>query len=344
MILVYTWVRRMLLAAERPIELFLFLGTPTHPFYQKLLPTLDRWTSSQPAGIATIVLAPPCVIPSTRYVRAKYPAALPRHLLSVISHGSLATPRAFRKPPIPRFGPTSPAQTQNGRQDGDDNSVPPRSRSDTMRDPSTKSGNAFLGIPNVNFHVNMQAMDVRKWHWPGYMTFGKGGAKKPPDSKEKDKGNVVEMGGTMDDKHPSVDVSNGDGQQPPADAAVEDSDKDKGKADVAERVEEADDRPLSVDMSNGSEQQQSVDVGDQPPSSTGANPSNDTTVSSGEPSEEPDAPTDQKESLPLLDTRAKPPPSFSSMKIFLDDGDDYLPPARSKVFYITARAFGSPSI
>lgn len=38
----------------------------------------------------------------------------------------------------------------------------------------TMKPNTFLGMPTMNVK-----MDMRKWNWPGYLTFGRGGSTKP---------------------------------------------------------------------------------------------------------------------------------------------------------------------
>lgn len=44
------------------------------------------------------------------------------------------------------------------------------------KDPPPQAPSSFLGIPPVNMNVDM---DIRKWNWPGYLTFGRGTSKRP---------------------------------------------------------------------------------------------------------------------------------------------------------------------
>lgn len=56
---------------------------------------------------------------------------------------------------------------------------PPESDTPGDKDPPATQGPStsnFLGIPPVNMNVDM---DIRKWNWPGYLTFGRGTSKRP---------------------------------------------------------------------------------------------------------------------------------------------------------------------
>ncbi|KAG5643791.1 hypothetical protein DXG03_009614 [Asterophora parasitica] len=85
----------------------------------------------------------------------KHPTSLARHLLSLI-------------PPTPTASEDlSHNGTVKSRRPSDSHGKDP---------PAGQSGSSFLGISAAN-------MDVRKWGWPGVLTFGKGAGKRPGTDK-----------------------------------------------------------------------------------------------------------------------------------------------------------------
>lgn len=110
-------------------------------------------------GINVLVLTDAHVIPSTRWINASYPSSLMRHFLELNPPQTLTT-----KDPL-----SSSVDTIKGKYTPNTNKA---SKSDNQ-----DAGQAnFLGMPAINMNVNM---DMRKWNWPGYLTFGKSGVKAP---------------------------------------------------------------------------------------------------------------------------------------------------------------------
>jgi hypothetical protein len=148
-------------------------GTPLHPRYQELTRALDSLSEKLPSHHAPCVLVPPYIIPSTRYTEYLCPPALPRHLLSYFA------------------GSAHPSQ-----QEGDDDNISHVGTGSaslaSASAPSGTSKSAAIGglstmsMPNMG--ITMEAMDIRKWNWPGYLTFGKGpSGKASGDAAHKDK-------------------------------------------------------------------------------------------------------------------------------------------------------------
>lgn len=113
-----------------------------------------------------IVISSPYLIPSSRFNNARYPPSLSRHLLSL----TLSRPSTMRREtdqPI-NASPNSAEHTGTVQ-------PPIQSAAPLPSNPSTAtasspggSGATFLGMPTVSIN-----MDVRKWSWPGVLSFGK---------------------------------------------------------------------------------------------------------------------------------------------------------------------------
>jgi hypothetical protein len=150
------------------------VGTPLHPRLSVLQPALDAVTAHLDAADVPFILNPPYLLPSARYTAAKLPAALSRHLLSLLpSAPRLPSPRRMSS----RSGSTlrpNIARTWTGVTAESSPGTPAVEHSEAS--PPTQS--RFLAMPSMNMGLNMDAMDVRKWNW-GALTFGKGGSKKP---------------------------------------------------------------------------------------------------------------------------------------------------------------------
>jgi hypothetical protein len=161
--------------------------------------TLDAWTATISLEGAAIVLAPPYVLPSTRYMKSNYPASLTRHLLSLVPSNfplTPSTPKASKKAPIPSFDPQHAPYTDALEKD--------QTESESKAGES-KYGNSFLGMQT------MKAVDVRNWGWPGYLTFGRSTVKKLPDPDKQEKDGSSNEGSTSDaaEKSPQNVLSEG---------------------------------------------------------------------------------------------------------------------------------------
>ncbi|KAJ7066364.1 hypothetical protein C8F01DRAFT_1346646 [Mycena amicta] len=135
------------------------LGPPLHPMQSSLVQSMDEFSSNLPEEVVAIAVSPPFTIPSTRYTSMAFPSALPLFLQFLV--------------PPPEEIPTVPTSIDDNTVKGAKApplplpDIPPRSP--TKHEDDAKS---FLG-----------KMDMPKWNWPGYLTFGKGGGgKRPPDT------------------------------------------------------------------------------------------------------------------------------------------------------------------
>ena len=128
-----------------------------HPSFRSLAPLLDALSSELPGGTLPVLLSPPYVVPSSQYTAEEYSSSLSRHLLSLIPPASPAlndiAPSHDRDATVTSKG-TDPALL-NGKD-------PPK---------GPDSAALFLGMPAVN-------LNVTKWNWSGYMSFGRGMGKK----------------------------------------------------------------------------------------------------------------------------------------------------------------------
>lgn len=157
-------------------ELIVSLGISLHPLYRSLAPLLDEFTSNLPHNIAPIIISTPHVIPSSRFTDLQYPPSLSRHLLSL------------RPPSLPSTREPIDQSTKASLMSPEHANIsrlPAVAANPESSQPEAKnSGSTFLGMPAVNMNMpdmnlgmNMN-MDVRKWSWPGVLTFGKGHGKK----------------------------------------------------------------------------------------------------------------------------------------------------------------------
>ncbi|KAJ7068862.1 hypothetical protein B0H15DRAFT_871867 [Mycena belliarum] len=134
------------------------LGPLLHPKQSSLAGSLDDFCSRLPDEVVVIAVSPPYIIPSARYTSMSYPPALPNFLSSILP------------PAQPLFAPP-PVATDNTVKAL--KALPPlpepehqRQQNSPKREDDAKN---FLGL---DLSVKM---DMPKWNWPGYLTFGKGG-------------------------------------------------------------------------------------------------------------------------------------------------------------------------
>ncbi|KAF7308281.1 hypothetical protein HMN09_00676100 [Mycena chlorophos] len=149
------------------------LGPPLHPQQSQLVQSMDEFSSKLPEEVIAIAVSPPYTVPSTRYTSMGFSSVLPLFLQTLV-------------PPPAEITPTAPISFDESTLKGAKAPIPdipappisPTRRSD-------EDGKSFLGM-NV---------DMPKWNWPGYLTFGKG--KKPPDS-------LLAVTPMNDDKRPQL--------------------------------------------------------------------------------------------------------------------------------------------
>ncbi|TFK39855.1 hypothetical protein BDQ12DRAFT_681350 [Crucibulum laeve] len=276
------------------------LGVPVHPFFSSVLPTIDHFACHLPEEIHPVVLCSTTAIPSTTYLNARYPSSLIRHLLSMI-------------PPAPESFSTndplaSSVDTIKGKQPQD------LSRQNTMKAATSNdtSQNHFMGIPNMN--VNM---DMRKWNWPGYLTFGRASGKNPPNllapESEKKASPTEEATPQQSAIEVQVDRSALEEAMSSDSISVTSSKALTEAEDQSEDVAKADSPSMnSITNSPTTDRHPSVEEYEQSPS---------------EPSETPSPPED----VGLID--APPLPSFLSMNVHLSR-DDPLVTRRTKIYFL----------
>jgi hypothetical protein len=182
-------------------------GVPLHPIYRTLVPLLDTFTRELVENFAPLIVSPPHLIPSTRFSNARYPPSLSRHLLSLRLSTRPSTIRQATDQTITTL-PNAVETAGKGRPSSQSLSSTPPKQSQTVGSPSGGPGTNFLGIPSVNMN-----MDVRKWSWPGVLTFGKNYGKKTHElskdeesSAQKAKENPKEEGNSEDTQAVNVNV------------------------------------------------------------------------------------------------------------------------------------------
>ena len=134
----------------------LFQGIPLHPSFQTLVTILDKFSLGLPNHSSSIIMSPPHVVPCSKYSAANYSPYLPRHLLSLV-------PRVPE--PACDTDHTSDRTIKLKRAPQDDSSH-------GKDPPNTHDITTFSGVPSPN-----GGMNVRRWGWPGYLTFGRGSSK-----------------------------------------------------------------------------------------------------------------------------------------------------------------------
>ena len=126
---------------------------PLHPLHEPIRLALDDFVLDNPSlkGCAPFILAPPHMVPSTSYVKNPPSPVLPFYIRSRL--------RIILPPAPASSGEPSPTLPKQGT-DIFANSM------NATRGAMGATGQAFVAIG--------ASMDVRKWNWPGYLTFNKG--------------------------------------------------------------------------------------------------------------------------------------------------------------------------
>ncbi|EPQ56355.1 hypothetical protein GLOTRDRAFT_138110 [Gloeophyllum trabeum ATCC 11539] len=348
------------------------LGVPLHPLFKSLTPILDTFSSDIPSSVAALLLVPPHVVPSTRFTSFALPSSLARHLLSIVSHP--------HRPPTSRKSSKQALQALSTVASSSKPSPAPRSTLTPLQDDPilTKNGTikasaghqrsgSLFTMSNMNMSVNMDlsSMDVRKWSWPGYLSFGKGSGSKPVAN-----GEASSKVGDNDVAQEKVDTvgktESSKGENGPAtakdsagvvDGASSEDSPPVGRPtiEVTEPQPSQEDRPTTAPVTMDSP------VGD-PPSAPPILPSTEETSA---PSVEMDPTTVVVQSLglaPSISTStaasetsslapstvsaiptpassqldlSEPPPEFSVTTVHVAIGDDRLQTKRRRVLYLT---------
>ena len=137
-------------------------GPQLHPYFASLIPIVNEFAQNLSPDTAPVVLSRPYIIPSARYNEGRHPSVLARHLSTLIprrssSSGTVGTLAAS-------------VETIRGR--SREESIAASGFSNTVKPSDAKGGN-FMGVK----------MDMRKWAWPDYLTFGRGSSIKPSVEK-----------------------------------------------------------------------------------------------------------------------------------------------------------------
>ncbi|PBK99517.1 hypothetical protein ARMGADRAFT_1161164 [Armillaria gallica] len=273
-------------------------GIPLHPQYHTLVPLLDQFASQIPVTASSIIVTPSHVIPSTSFVKARYPSSFPARLMCLIPPPP---------PPSPQLPPGSPVKKR-----------PPDPEAGTQ--PSS-----FLGMPTVNLNMNM------KWGWPGYLTF-KGSAKrpemptaevKPPTPKDGGEIENVEIDkSALDDAIHSDVISVHSAQRTNGDASVNSSHGDESADSETSAGTSGSSSPESQTASlSADEKAASHDSHDNPVESSTSSHDDGSSLSSKEGS--------------ISSQSLDPPPELSGITVYLSDPPDDLNTRRSKVVYLT---------
>ncbi|KAJ7698968.1 hypothetical protein B0H17DRAFT_1257950 [Mycena rosella] len=292
------------------------LGPPLHPLQNSLLPHLDEFSSRLPDEVVVIAVFPPYVIPSTRYTDMPYPPALPNFLLSLLP----PTQHLFSPPPAAADTTIKVSKALPPLPDPE-----PRRKLDASK--HDEDAKTFLGM-NLDLNVKM---DMPKWNWPGYLTFGKGG-KRPPDllavtPMNENRGSPQETPGFERTMNFEVDRS-----------ALEDAmHSERIPLPRANTADAADGHSISETIVPRKE--------DDPADGSGAPaeaaaPEAQADVSD-EPAHEPEAPVTPEPALP--NTPEPEPAEFSATTVHLAPVEDPQATRRRRLYYLVVSAPSSPA-
>ncbi|KAG5649611.1 hypothetical protein H0H81_002856 [Sphagnurus paluster] len=272
-------------------------GIELHPSFRTLVPLLEDYSHHLPTRASSILIQPPYAVPSSQYYSTKYPTSIPRQLVSII--------------------PPTPPASQDHSHEPTSKGRPPSDKEGSKVKDSSKgeppSGVTFLGMPKVNMHVSM---DVRKWGWPGYLTFGKGGTKRPNfEQSEQEVAPATESDEVKAAESLSREVIRLDK------GALDDAISEE--ASITDKALDVSSSSDIVDLSRISELEPIEEISDSAKNQDAIHDSTDRANSNltfvpGSSSPTPEA----------------PPPSFSAIHVHLADPENPLLTVRQKLFYI----------
>ncbi|THV05574.1 hypothetical protein K435DRAFT_773740 [Dendrothele bispora CBS 962.96] len=174
---------------------------PLHPEHHSKAPILDELSLEIPSSLIPIALTPTRVIPSARFDELDIPPSLLPYLATLIH-------------PPPKSEPVEESSSVEREGSSREESTDPSGKnpSDVGEGLSLLPGHGSLMGLNLNMNVNM---DVRKWSWPGYLTFGKNSKKGSSSSTpfpEKTTPPESESDPGTGDQEQDKDKGNGDGK------------------------------------------------------------------------------------------------------------------------------------
>ncbi|KAH7914595.1 hypothetical protein BJ138DRAFT_1205594 [Hygrophoropsis aurantiaca] len=291
---IWAWVWDL----ENGYDLGVDLGLPLHPLHHSVLPLIDIFTSHIPENITPLILSPPNVIPSIRYKDSNYSPALARHLLS------LAQPYSKDK-----ISPLSESMLSHSSRNATSGTDKVRSNG------AVHASSGFLGIPVVNLN-----MDVRKWSWPGALTFGKNPHAKPKSSNE---AQIMEKSIGPDETITEIDKmaledAISSGLQENYSIGIE-----PGPHEIRDQPPAS---PSKSSVEDGQDERYSSQDVDTPKTSRVPSPVGSPSNASPRIS--------TFNAFPSHDSMTAPIPDFSSIHVFLADKDNPSETRRSKVLYM----------
>jgi hypothetical protein len=184
-------------------------------------------------------------------------------------------------------------------------------------------------------NVNMQVMDVRKWGWPGYMTFGKAAAKRS------------DMG-PKEPQEPIRDVEPGDLARDEVESGGRLDSAAGGTEGEPTLEENAKDKPSSDEITSDIDTKAAAPIDDSRAVETlpaslrnnEATPEGETAVEESPVVEQNQAPSSLRLDMQsdAADHPVQPLPVFSSALIYLPDDKDSGSSKRRNVLYMTVRS------
>lgn len=303
---------------------------PLHPLHKSIGPALDDFVldNNSLKGCAPFILAHPHMIPSTSYATNPPSSVLPFYVRSRLRIISLPPPSSSGEP-----SPTLPKQ-------GTDIFA---SSMNATRGAMGATGQAFVAIG--------ASMDVRKWSWPGYLTFSKGTMHKTGPQDHQPEG--AEHGSEKQEAEPEDDKAAGEPVPPITEARIEvEVDREslheamsdgisephgeetagEETAPVTELASETEDTDATTPVADDILQNASQLLQDERECSPPASPS--TPVVRPPDFVSPPSPSSSQTTLPV----PPPAPSFRSFALHFSH-DDPLVTARRRVLYITVSTF-----
>jgi hypothetical protein len=301
---------------------------PLHPLYKSIGPLLDDFILEHSflKNCAPFVLALSRLIPSVDYSTRPPPPALPLYIRSRL--------RVTATPPYPST-PSEPFPATS--KPGTDIFL---SSVNVTREAMEATGHAFVAIG--------ASMDVRKWSWPGYLTFNKGIPPKtasqdePVDEKKNSEeapdGAVADgvagepvspshetgLRGEVDRESLHEAIST-DGRELFETAPLREENAPATEVDSASQAEEATTAPADVGLQTASDDSQ--DEQDEQDPSPPASPST--------PIIHPPSPPSLSSSQSTIPVPPVPMPSFQSFSLHFPPHDDPLVTVPRRVLYIT---------
>ena len=139
--------------------MFVYEGVRVHPLSNQLTPMIDKLRTEIPQDVHLVVFVAPFIVVSKTEC-LQFPPSLLHHLLSLAAKNS---PSAQNNHDESRTMDSTPHSSATSSPSTDD----------TKPNKHTSINKGLLGVPALSINMNVN-MDVRKWSWPGYLTFGIG--------------------------------------------------------------------------------------------------------------------------------------------------------------------------